>query len=409
MRNPGWLGRLTALLVAVGSYQADAGTPAAGLIPPAFFPIGLYCVEDPRDFPEIAAAGFNLVQGYRFEGAYAGSYANTETAARAYLDAAAQAGLRVLMGIPQELVWGRNLDGIRRRVMALRNHPVLFGWQLYDEPESPQYDAGTGQQVGPPLPPATLRQAYRTVKRHDPGRPVSIAVASEPETVRPYIDAADILMPDYFPVPFEPPSRVADFVGALLPFGKAVIPHIQAYNLAKDSLIVRTTPHWPWASARYPTREEMRFMAYSAIIRGAKGVIFNCYRFDYGDNLGGDDISPRANPSQWQAVASVATELKSMVPVLLAPPRRLADASLVASDQTPVELTVREHGGRTYLLTANASAQPIRLPVQLLPERFPDPIVTLLPEGSAVETQGGAFLAECGPYQVRLYEISSRP
>src|SRR5262245_45060076 len=65
-----------------------------------FFPIGLYCVEDPCDFPDIASAGFNLIQPWRFEGGYDERYPSTPQDALDYLDRAQEAGLMVLMSLP---------------------------------------------------------------------------------------------------------------------------------------------------------------------------------------------------------------------------------------------------------------------------------------------------------------------
>ncbi|HET8680145.1 MAG TPA: hypothetical protein VFM39_08485 [bacterium] len=58
-------------------------------------PIGMYCVDNPDDFREIARGKFNLVHTYRHEGIDTA----TDNDARAYLDAARTLGLKVLMGI----------------------------------------------------------------------------------------------------------------------------------------------------------------------------------------------------------------------------------------------------------------------------------------------------------------------
>lgn len=114
--------------------------------------------------PDVAAAGFNVIQSYQFEGDLNGP-ANTIEDARSYLDAAYKSGLKVLMRVPQECVSKRNLPCIKKRVSALKDHRALFGWQLYDEPDTPAYDLH-GKEQGPAVPPKNLVEAYKTIKQH---------------------------------------------------------------------------------------------------------------------------------------------------------------------------------------------------------------------------------------------------
>ncbi len=91
---------------------------------------------------------------------------------------------------------------------------------------------------------------------------------------------------------------------------------IQVYNLAKDTLMVGNPPtpegRVILAHGRYPTYEEIRFMAYYAIMLESKGVFLNCYRYTYdafeGDK--GDDVSRKNNPSQWVRISRVSSEFK---------------------------------------------------------------------------------------------------
>ncbi len=390
-----------------------------------FFPIGLYAVNSSspysnnvtKEFPEIAAAGFNLIQSYQFEGDIEGDNAgsaNTNEDARAYLDAAHKSGLKVLMGIPQECVWEKTPACIKKRVSALKDHPALFGWQLYDEPDAPGYDLHGKEQV-PPLPPENLIAAYKAIKELDPTHPVSIASFLEIDEKYPYLNGFDIFLGDYMNIPVESPTaNIAPYVPSaarvLTPLGKSVMPTVQVYNLAKDALITsggaNESGQQIIAEGRYPTREEIRFMAYYAILRGAKGIFFNCYRFDYGEEVPGDDISPKANPKQWQAVSSVASELKSMIPILLAPAREPEKADVAIAGGAMVEMMVKQHQEKTYLFAVNPSPDPVY--IQFVLGQFHNPKITLLPEGQRIpfKSESGTFNVQFSPYEVRIYEIA---
>ncbi len=375
---------------------------------PPFFPVGLYCVEDPRDFREIAQAGFNLVQAYRFEGRATA----TDEEAKAYLDAAQRAGLRVLMGIQQEAVQNQDLAIIEQRVRALQGHPALFGWQLYDEPENPAY--GRGQ----PLPPEHLLRAYHAIKRLDAIHPVTTAPNAAIDDQYEYLNAADTMLLQYSALPpglYEYPWDSLEHLrdahrssfSTLASKGKPFIFVVQAYNLANDPDMWPFVPnHPPKSRGRYPTKEEMRFIAYSGIVHGAKGVIFNCYRFKNADGSTADDISRRANPAQWAAVSSVSAELTSMVPILLAPSQERQRAGVTLRGDAQVEMLIKQHQGKTYLLTANPSPRPVRLQIQVARDRFPSPTITLLPQKQRIPLQDGSIDAHWSPYEVRIYEIA---
>ncbi len=387
-----------------------------------FFPIGLICVNSPspytndvtREFPEIAAVGFNVIQSYQFEGDLDGP-ANSIEDARAYLDAAHKSGLKVLMGIPQECVTKRNLTCVKKRVSALKDHSALFGWKLYDEPDSPVYDPLTKKE-GLPVPPRNLVEVYRTIKQLDRAHPVSIGSFLEIGEQYPYLNAFDIFMSEYFPIPVEPPTAaIVPYVDAavrvLTPKGKSVITEVQVYNIGKDVLITRSGDteegRETVSKGRYPTREEIRFMAYYAILRGAKGVFFNCYRFDYGEEIPGDDISPRKNPSQWRVVSSVSAELKAMIPILLTPTQQPNKAGVTIAGGAIVEMMVKQHQDKTYLFAVNPSPDPVH--IQFALNQFPNPKITLLPEGQRIpfKSESGTLNAQFSSYEVRIYEIAS--
>jgi hypothetical protein len=74
-----------------------------------------------------------------------------------------------------------NLEHVARRIGALRDHPALLAWYLFDEPDlHHQY-----------VPPANLRRLYEFIKTLDPYHPVIVTFAVD-QTIDQYPQAYDV-------------------------------------------------------------------------------------------------------------------------------------------------------------------------------------------------------------------------
>ena len=83
---------------------------------------------------EVREAGFDVVHNYRWE------KTQDNAVCRAWLDACATNGLRAFIGFDRGVRTGNgmvqgNLASVARRIGALADHPGLFCWYLFDEPE----------------------------------------------------------------------------------------------------------------------------------------------------------------------------------------------------------------------------------------------------------------------------------
>ncbi|MBI3292760.1 MAG: fibronectin type III domain-containing protein, partial [Elusimicrobia bacterium] len=410
--------------------------------PPPFFPIGIYCVDRSstaldisvtREFEDIAGAGFNLIHSYQFNGSTAAVWDQPGD----FLDAAHSHGLKVLMGIPKKYVcdWStrtqtcdQNLPDIQERVVALSTHPALFGWEIWDEPDNPAAIATHPEIPGSTetirLPPETLAAAYSAIKASDPVHPVAIFTVST--SAVDYVNGFDWSMPGwlFIPVPYlmEQYREIIDQEIAILTsplHNKTLMQQLTIYDVLNDyqNCPDGVDSEFPGCQEGYPTTLDMRFMAYYAIIHGTQGrqgLMFHCYRFNYGqgpdgEERGGDDISRRTNPAQWERVSSVSRELRAMSRILEAYTLTQASAGVTIRGATPVQMVIKEpqeRPGRTYLLTVNPSPLPVQLPVLLARNRFPNPQITLLlPEEQRIPFGGGFFTAAYSSYTVRIYEI----
>lgn len=97
------------------------------------FPLMIYEVE-PEDMAEVRDAGFDVVHNYLWE------RTQDDAACRRYLDACGSNGLRAFIGFDRGVRTGEgmmqgNLGCVARRIGAIADHPALFCWYLYDEPE----------------------------------------------------------------------------------------------------------------------------------------------------------------------------------------------------------------------------------------------------------------------------------
>jgi len=109
-------------------------------------------------------------------------------AVRAYLDAAAEAGLDVALQIPGDFVREGDADSITAWVERFRDHPAVRLWYLFDEPDV--------NGLSPPL----LAEAARLLRDAGGGRPVAVTFYSPRDALRLYKGSFDLLWLNYYPV-----------------------------------------------------------------------------------------------------------------------------------------------------------------------------------------------------------------
>ncbi len=127
-----------------------------------FFPLMIYEVEI-GDMADVAAAGFDVVHNYKWE------KNRSLNSVRSYLDSCTANGLRAFIGFDRGTVTGEglvqgNVAWAARRVGALADHPGLFCWYLYDEPD----------KADPVVTPAFAKEVADLVRALDPWHPVTL-------------------------------------------------------------------------------------------------------------------------------------------------------------------------------------------------------------------------------------------
>lgn len=240
----------------------------------AEFPIGVYNVTTPRAAREAADAGFThlLPAGDR----------------EAVADAARKAGMSIV-GIP-------SAGGPPRPSTA----PPVAAWYIADEPEVNHQS------------PETIARLAGSVRRWDPGTRLTLVVG-DGRAAGAYAASVDVLMVDWYPVPHLPLSSAGDHVSFAVAGsqGKPVWAVLQAMDWRDYP---QRDPNKP-RIGRFPTREELRFMSYHALVRGASGIFY--FEFQRR-SVPGSDLP--AYPERWQALTAVVRELAALRPILEAAP-----------------------------------------------------------------------------------------
>jgi len=245
------------------------------------FPVG--CYELPKDDAELkrmARAGMNLVRCRN----------------RSDLDRAASVGMLGWMVIPMQQGAG---DAVRKKIESVVTHPALAIWEGPDEivhnftawsglyrtkkiytspdawrkqaPEAVAYSEEQGRQIIPKLRDAA--KLIRTLDRSHRQIWINEAAQSDLKFVRQYIDHIDITGCDIYPVKADKQNVaiIGDATERWKKVGrnkKPVWMVLQAFSWSELG------DYYGHKTQAYPTFPESRFMAYDAIVHGARGILY---------------------------------------------------------------------------------------------------------------------------------------
>lgn len=239
---------------------------------------GLYDVPA-EAFPEVKQAGFDLVT------------IPASTDSKKYLNAAQQNGLQVLH--PSSAFSGP----ASRSDAELRNfdrHPALWAWHLYDEPDL--HDL-------PPQHVSRIAHSFQLKAR----KPAALVLASGSAAAT-YAANLDLLMVDFYPVPWAPVSRFAKEM-RLAKFARAEKPFfavVQAFDWTHFSDVLGQTNN-----LRAPTIAEIRCMSYLALALEARGLFFYSYA---------SRAWRLADSPLWPELKNLIHELRKYSPLFQHPP-----------------------------------------------------------------------------------------
>lgn len=350
---------------------------------PSFFPVAVW-LQAPRNAPRFKAAGINL-----FVGLWKGPTEEQLAALR-------EAGMPVICA--------QNEVGL-----AHADDGLIVGWMHGDEPDNAQ-SLGEGKGYGPPIPPEKVVADYERIRQADPSRPVLLNLGqgvawdgwygrgvrtNHPEDYREYVKGCDIASFDIYPVVH---SR-AEVAGNLwfVPRGvdrlrewtgdrKVVWNCIECTRIS--NVQVKPTPH------------QVRAEVWMALIHGSMGLIYFVHQF--APNF--VEAALLADEEMLAAVTKINARIHALAPVLNSP--SLPEAATVSSSaaEVPVDITVKQHKGSTYVFAVAMRDATTRATVRLA-----DPPagagVEVLDEGRVLELTDGAFTDDFAGYDVHLYRV----
>jgi hypothetical protein len=323
---------------------------------------------------------------------------------RAYLDAAARAGMFCIVYLRELATIDRDrpqsVKALRQTVRALRNHPGMGVWKGADEPQWAR------EKVAP------LLNAYRIVKEEDPHHPIWIVQAPRGtvEELRAYNPVYDITGVDVYPIAYPPGTHLSD------DDHNKEISVVGDYTQKMLRVVEGRKPVWftvqiawsgvegPKHTLRFPTFPQERFMAYQAIINGARGLIF------FGGNLP-MTLTARDEPLGWnwtfweRVLRPVIEEIGTKSPLataLGAPNSNLP----VKSEGSAIELCVREVGRELFVLACCRDPQKTaEVRFTGLPNDVGDAEV-LYESPRRITAKHGSFTDWFAPYDVHVYKFT---
>jgi hypothetical protein len=360
---------------------------------------------------EVGAAGINHVR----TGASSWSAA-TIAEQRRVLDAAGAHGVRAWLWLGDAAADDSPLLG--QIVDGLGGHPALGAWKGVDEPRNPFRGANWIRPAGP-------IRAYRRIKRIDPDHPVVIIQApiGTVAQLTPYRPAFDVTGADVYPVSYPPGAHTQTGNRDISVVGDVTRKMVRAAG---------TKPVWmtlqiAWSGVvpskdrpnrvpRFPTLQAERFMAYDAIVAGARGLVF------FGGHLiqvaSPDDAELGWNWSFWeQVLRPLVAELSSgaVAPALTAARSR----AQVKASTADVELVTRTNATFGYVIAVRRkgttsvvtfSGVPAKVKqVEVLGEWVQRPLPPPIGSGSQlfrlVDVEGGRFRDWLAPHDARVYRF----
>jgi len=370
------------------------------------FPIG--CYELPKDDAELgrmARAGINLVR----------------CGSRPDLDRAASVGMSGWIVVPMQQ---GSSDVVREKIESVVTHPALAVWEgpdeivhnftawsglyrtkkIYKSPDawakqSPEAVAYSEQQAGQVIP--KLHEAAELIRTLDQNKHqiwINEACKSDLKFVRQYIDHIDITGCDIYPV--KESSRDVIEVGDATERWKKVGRNekpvwmvLQAFSWSELG------DYYGHKTLLYPSFTESRFMAYDAIVHGARGILY------WGSHY--------LKSSEFrQSIYAVTSELAALQEFLVAPGYSQAHLTLVELEPDPsargVRMSVRRAGREWIVIMVNEDKRPyLGVEVTELDE-LNGRTLELLYGDEKVTVKRGEFVTRIKPLEVKVFATARK-
>jgi hypothetical protein len=272
---------------------------------------------------------------------------------QAIFDRCGAAGLRVIPWLDGRM----SREQFTSHITALRQHPVLLCWYVYDEPSGDRF--------------AEADARVRLAKELDPAHPAFVNYLSN----RLENQTGDIYSTDVYPIPHGAPG---DAIGAVRTMVAAA---------GKER-----KPVWMWLQgtgyaywmAREPTPRELSCMVYGSLLAGARGLYYFAQ-------------APRTRECLAE-MRALCVEVDALAPALSS----LEQAPALRCDQSAVLAKSFAVDGRLWAVAVSTQSQPCRA-------RFELPAVAgraeVVFEGRETEVRSNGWQDDFGPYERHVYRL----
>ena len=284
-------------------------------------------------------------------------------------------------------------------VDTFRNHPALGLWKNFDE----AWWGGVSV--------ADLKRGYDVIRQEDTNHPIvqTHAPRGTVQDLQPYNVAADVLALDIYPIGYPPgansllSNKELSMIGDWTSFLGQVANSQKQYWMVEQIAWSGVTP--PGKTLRFPTFFEERYMAYEAIINGARGLMF--FGGNIAATLNPQDAALGWNWTFWdQVLKRVVQELGDGSP--LAPALVTTNSSLpitISGTTSPdVEFCVREVPPYIYILASKREGTAIQITFSGLPAAA-NTGELLYESPRTVTAVNGQFTDWFAPFEVHAYRF----
>src|SRR5688572_8973944 len=289
---------------------------------------------------------------------------------------------------------------LRDLVNRFKNHPALGVWKNKDE-------AWWGDVSA-----ADLQRGYEVIRQEDPNHPVeqTHAPRGTVQELQPYNAAADILALDIYPVGIPPgthsllPNKQISMVGDWTQFLAQVANGQKQFWMVEQIAWSGVTP--PARTLIFPTFRQSRYMAYQAIINGARGLMF--FGGNIATTLNAQDAPLGWNWTFWDDVLKrVVREVgdhSALAPALVAPDSALP-ITITGASSPDLEFCVREAPPYLYILASKREGATANVTFSALPA-WATTAEVLYESPRTVTAQNGRFTDSFAPFDVHVYRFS---
>ncbi len=311
-----------------------------------YFPIGTYGAPV-EDYGKLKKAGYNFV-----------------VAGVKDLDAVQKAGLKAAVPVHGMV------EEVEKKIKEYRNHPAVLCWMLYDEPAYNHADLLYIYDL--------YESAYRADKKH-----ASYMVVTQPDGYKTYGRCGDILSVDTYPVAN----------GDITSIARAVAKANRDSD--GDQPIWHCGQLFKWPAQRMPTAQEHRFMTYSGLIEGAKGLLWYTYK-GYGQYL------PQDDPQLWKAHVALLKEIHELEPLFMA--KGIGQTIQTINQNKNIRAIVKKSKIGTFLIAANQSKNET-ITAEFMPKGLRKKSIKVYGENRQVSAADGKFKDEFKPLDVHIYKL----